>query len=96
LFVLGLSYVHQATSGFALPALLPMISPELGLSDFQGALLTSGYSYLYALALVPVGLLADKVRLTLLVGHFGVFATPEYHTCAYAHTRLHLQQLPCT
>jgi MFS family permease len=60
--VLGLSYVHQATSGFALPALLPMISPELGLSDFQGALLTSGYSYLYALALVPVGLLADKVR----------------------------------
>ncbi|WIA21299.1 hypothetical protein OEZ85_000532 [Tetradesmus obliquus] len=38
-----------------------MISPELGLSDFQGALLTSGYSYLYALALVPVGLLADKV-----------------------------------
>ncbi|KAF6255340.1 hypothetical protein COO60DRAFT_1627563 [Scenedesmus sp. NREL 46B-D3] len=36
------------------------LSPELGLSDFQGALLTSGYSYLYALALVPVGLLADK------------------------------------
>jgi MFS family permease len=30
-------------------------------SVLQGALLTSGYSYLYALALVPVGLLADKV-----------------------------------
>eukprot|EP00879_Flechtneria_rotunda_P012869 GHRR01013439.1.p1 GENE.GHRR01013439.1~~GHRR01013439.1.p1 ORF type:complete len:583 (+),score=234.62 GHRR01013439.1:148-1749(+) len=62
LFVLGLSYVHQATSGFALPALLPMISPDLHLTDLQGALLTSGYSYLYAMALVPVGLLADKVN----------------------------------
>eukprot|EP00775_Hariotina_reticulata_P006751 gene6751-6971_t len=38
-----------------------MISPDLQLTDFQGAFLTSGYSYLYALALVPVGLLADKV-----------------------------------
>jgi predicted MFS family arabinose efflux permease len=62
LFVLGLSYVHQATTGFALPALLPMISPSLHLDDFQGALLTSGYSYLYAAALVPVGLLADRVK----------------------------------
>jgi pyruvate/2-oxoglutarate dehydrogenase complex dihydrolipoamide acyltransferase (E2) component len=35
LFVLGLSYVHQATSGFALPALLPMVSPDLHLTDFQ-------------------------------------------------------------
>jgi hypothetical protein len=61
LFVLGISYVHQATTGFALPAMLPMISPDLRLSDFQGAMLTSGYSYLYALALVPVGLLADRV-----------------------------------
>jgi hypothetical protein len=61
LFVLGLSYVHQSTTGFALPAMLPMISPDLHLSDFQGAMLTSGYSYLYALALVPVGLLADRV-----------------------------------
>ncbi len=33
----------------------------MGLSDWQGALLTSGYSYLYAIALVPVGLLADRV-----------------------------------
>jgi MFS family permease len=68
LFVLGLSYVHQATSGFALPAMLPMISPDLHLSDFQGAMLTSGYSYLYALALIPVGLLADRVDRPKLLG----------------------------
>lgn len=75
LFVLGLSYVHQATSGFALPALLPMVSPDLHLSDFQGALLTSGYSYLYALALVPVGLLADKVdRPKLLAVGLGLWS----------------------
>lgn len=61
LFVLGLSYVHQATTGFALPAMLPMISPDLHFTDLQGAMLTSGYSYLYALALVPVGILADRV-----------------------------------
>lgn len=41
--------------------MLPMISTELHLSDIQGALLTTGYSYLYAVALVPLGLLADKM-----------------------------------
>ena len=60
--VLTVSYVHQAMTGFALPAMLPIISTELDLSDLQGALLTSGYSYLYALALVPIGILADKVH----------------------------------
>lgn len=42
----------------------------------QGALLTSGYSYLYALALVPVGLLADKVdRPKLLAVGLGLWST---------------------
>lgn len=36
-----------------LPACLPA-------HHTQGALLTSGYSYLYALALIPAGILADK------------------------------------
>lgn len=41
----------------------------------QGALLTSGYSYLYALALVPVGLLADKVdRPKLLAVGLGLWS----------------------
>ncbi|GIL63022.1 hypothetical protein Vafri_17178 [Volvox africanus] len=61
LTLLSVSYIHQATTGFALPAMLPMISNELHLTDMQGALLTTGYSYLYAVALVPIGLLADRM-----------------------------------
>jgi len=67
--VLGLTYVHHSTCGFGLPALLPQISQDLGLEDFQSALLTSGYSVLYALALTPAGLLADRLpRPQLLAG----------------------------
>eukprot|EP00798_Chlamydomonas_sp_ICE-L_P018172 gene18172-24604_t len=69
LFLLSISYVHQSTTGFALPAMLPMISQEMGLTDLQGALLTTGFSYLYAAALLPVGILADKVdRPKMLAG----------------------------
>ena len=67
--VLGLLYVHHSTTGFALPALLPLISPDLSLSDVQGSLLTAGYTVLYALALIPVGLLADRAdRPRMLAG----------------------------
>jgi MFS family permease len=48
--------------------MLPMISDALALSDMQGAALTSSYSYLYALALVPVGMLADRAHRPLLLG----------------------------
>jgi MFS family permease len=61
LLVLSLAYLHHSTSGFALPALLPIITEDLHLADSQGALLTAGYTVLYALALVPMGLLADRV-----------------------------------
>ena len=61
LFILSLAYLHHSTSGFALPALLPIITEDLKLADQQGALLTAGYTVLYALALVPMGLLADRV-----------------------------------
>ena len=44
LLVLGLAYVHHSTTGFALPALLPLINKDLALSDSQGALLTVGYT----------------------------------------------------
>lgn len=44
LLVLGLAYVHHSTTGFALPALLPLINEDLHLTDGQGALLTSGYT----------------------------------------------------
>lgn len=61
LIVLSFSYLHHSTTGFALPALLPIISSDLHLEDSQGALLTAGYTILYAIALVPMGLLADRV-----------------------------------
>lgn len=61
LVVLSFSYLHHSTTGFALPALLPIISSDLHLQDSQGALLTAGYTILYAVALVPMGLLADRV-----------------------------------
>lgn len=44
LLVLSVAYLHHSTSGFALPALLPIISEDLKLSDNQGALLTAGYT----------------------------------------------------
>jgi hypothetical protein len=44
LLVLGLAYVHHSTTGFALPALLPLINEDLKFSDSEGALLTAGYT----------------------------------------------------
>ncbi|KAL3154429.1 hypothetical protein ABBQ32_013901 [Trebouxia sp. C0010 RCD-2024] len=69
LLVLSVAYVHHSTTGFALPALLPLITPDLQLTEQQGALLTAGYALLYAAALIPIGLLADRVnRPRLLAG----------------------------
>jgi hypothetical protein len=42
LTLLFISYVHQATTGFALPAMLPMISNELHLTDMQVSLGAGG------------------------------------------------------
>ncbi|GAX76761.1 hypothetical protein CEUSTIGMA_g4208.t1 [Chlamydomonas eustigma] len=61
LILLSVSYVHMATASCALPAMLPSISTDLHLDNLQGALLTTGYSYLYALSLVPIGMLADRL-----------------------------------
>ncbi|KAL4458009.1 hypothetical protein ABPG75_012874 [Micractinium tetrahymenae] len=75
LLVLSLAYLHHSTSGFALPALLPIISEDLHLSDNQGALLTAGYTVLYAVTLVPMGLLADRVdRPRLLAGGIALWS----------------------
>ncbi len=73
LIILSIAYLHHSTSGFALPALLPIISSDLHLQDSQGALLTAGYTILYAVALVPMGLLADRVDRPrmLSIGMFG-------------------------
>lgn len=73
LIILSAAYLHHSTCGFALPALLPIISSDLQLQDSQGALLTAGYTILYAVALVPMGLLADRVDRPrmLSIGMFG-------------------------
>ena len=44
LLVLGVAYVHHSTTGFSVPALLPLINEDLHLTDSQGALLTAGYT----------------------------------------------------
>ena len=75
LLVLSLAYLHHSTTGFALPALLPIVSEDLHLEDSQGALLTAGYTILYALTLVPMGLLADRVdRPRLLSGGIALWS----------------------
>eukprot|EP00884_Botryococcus_braunii_P015632 jgi/Botrbrau1/2752/Bobra.0164s0031.2 len=61
LIVLGASYLHHSTTGYAVPALLPIISPELAMTDKEGALLTVFYTLLYAVCLTPIGYLADRV-----------------------------------
>ncbi|CAD7704215.1 unnamed protein product [Ostreobium quekettii] len=69
LVVLGATYIHHSATGYSVPAMLPLISTELYLSDNQGAFLTLGYSILYALSLIPMGYLADQVnRPKLLAG----------------------------
>ena len=56
LLVLGLAYVHHSTTGFALPALLPLINQDLALSDSQGALLTVGYTVRHTVCLMLLAL----------------------------------------
>ncbi|EFN58428.1 hypothetical protein CHLNCDRAFT_56847 [Chlorella variabilis] len=73
LLVLSLAYLHHSTSGFALPALLPIISEDLHLTDTQGALLTAGCCTLWRWC--PVGLLADRVdRPRLLAGGIALWS----------------------
>ena len=52
--MLGLAYVHHSTTGFALPALLPLINQDLALSDSQGALLTVGYTVRHEFQPMPL------------------------------------------
>lgn len=62
LLICSLCYLHCSATGFALPAILPVIGSDISLTDTQGALLTTGYTLLYAAALIPMGLLADRVN----------------------------------
>ncbi len=45
LLILSATYIHQAASSNGIPVMLPMISQSLLLTDYQGALLTTGYTW---------------------------------------------------
>jgi len=60
--ILCFCYLHHSTAGFALPSFLPNISRDLHLADTQSSFLSVGYTALYAVALIPAGLLADKTN----------------------------------
>lgn len=67
LLLLAACYLHHSIAGFSLPALMPAVSADLEMSDKQTAYLASGYTFLYALGMVPCGMLADRVDRTNLL-----------------------------
>lgn len=60
--VMTMVYVHHSVVGFCVPAILPQIVPDMGLSDTESASLTFGFTLFYALSLIPAGIVADRVR----------------------------------
>ncbi|KAL4426365.1 hypothetical protein ABPG77_004659 [Micractinium sp. CCAP 211/92] len=69
LAMMTLGYLHLSVTLYALPSLVPFIAQDLRLDDTQGALLTTGYTILYGLVLVPMGIIADSTnRPRLLAG----------------------------
>lgn len=59
--VLFLVHVLNLTDRYLLPAILPKVRHEFGLSASQAGLLGSAYLVIYALAAVPLGFAADRV-----------------------------------
>lgn len=60
--IMTLVYVHHSVVGFCVPAILPQIVPDMGLSDTESASLTFGFTLFYALSLIPAGRLADRSK----------------------------------
>lgn len=60
--IMTMVYVHHSVVGFCVPAILPQIVPDMGLSDTESASLTFGFTLFYALSLIPAGIVADRVR----------------------------------
>ena len=61
LLLLSTCYLHASACSYALPALLPDVSLDLGLDDAQSAVLTSAALLTYSLLLIPAGAAADNV-----------------------------------
>ena len=61
LLLLSTCYLHASACSYALPALLPDVSADLGLNDGQAATLTSAALLTYSLLLIPAGAAADTV-----------------------------------
>lgn len=69
------AYLHLSVTLYSLPSLVPFISQDLHLDDAQGALLTTGYTILYGLVLVPMGMVADFTnRPRLLAGGIALWS----------------------
>ncbi|KAL4430918.1 hypothetical protein ABPG75_006174 [Micractinium tetrahymenae] len=73
--MMTLGYLHLSVTLYALPSLVPFIAQDLRLDDTQGALLTTGYTILYGLVLVPMGMIADGTnRPRLLAGGWALWS----------------------
>src|SRR5256885_1236849 len=59
--VLFLVHVLNLADRYLLPAVLPKVRHEFGLTASQAGLLGTSYIVVYALTAVPLGVLADRV-----------------------------------
>lgn len=60
--MLSFAYLHCCSTGYSIPALLPTIASDTGLTDQQAALLTVGFTLVFAIFQIPFGFLADKME----------------------------------
>ncbi len=66
-----LNYADRAV----LPAVLPKLQTDLGINDFQAGLLGSSFLFIYAIATLPLGALADKrTRKNIVAACVGVWS----------------------
>jgi MFS transporter, Spinster family, sphingosine-1-phosphate transporter len=66
-----LNYADRAV----LPAILPKLQADLGISDFQAGLLGSSFLFIYAIATLPLGVLADQgIRKNVVAACVGVWS----------------------
>ncbi|HTK11901.1 MAG TPA: MFS transporter [Ktedonobacteraceae bacterium] len=66
-----LNYADRAI----LPAVLPKLQADLGINDFQAGLLGSSFLFIYAIATLPLGILADRgTRKNIVAACVGIWS----------------------
>ncbi|HEY4382941.1 MAG TPA: MFS transporter [Ktedonobacteraceae bacterium] len=66
-----LNYADRAI----LPAVLPKLQTDLGINDFQAGLLGSSFLFIYAIATLPLGILADRgTRKNIVAACVGIWS----------------------